>query len=239
MKSPMKSLSGGMESGKYHWKRRPSEIRGYNRTLYLNSDAGDYLRVDYNTREKRVRLYIEDAGEGGIPYYAIINNGKVTAEKNAQTGRPIDLSEKIGSRADIFSGISNREVLKLINKNYGIGETKKAERNDAERKMVLERTRQRYFKPEEQGGGGERARSLLRLGIQWVDIFDIGIGALLTASLYLYEYDFVAPGALAALYGIIIGTVDMVLRKRDPFFPKVVGFILAGVGLYIYGNYFR
>ncbi|MBP7584150.1 MAG: hypothetical protein KBA61_08970, partial [Spirochaetes bacterium] len=99
---------------KYHWKRRPSEMRGYQRTLYLNDDNGDYVRVDYNTKDKKVRLYIEDSEEGGIPYYAVITDGKISVERNAQTGRPIDLSEKFRARAELFASIGNREVLKLI-----------------------------------------------------------------------------------------------------------------------------
>jgi hypothetical protein len=240
MRNPLPGKIKSGESRKIHWKRRPSEIRGYTRTLYLNTDTGDYIRVDYNTKEKKVRLYVEDSEEGGIPYYSVISNGKITAERNAQTGRPHDLSDKFGQRSEIFSTIGNREVLKLINKNYGINQDKKqSERRDNERKMVLERTRQRYFKPDEYGGAGGGRRSLLRFRLSLVDVIDIAIGTLLTASLYLYEYDFVSSGILAAFYGIIIGTVDIFLRGRDPFFPKVVGFIIAGVGLYVYGYYYR
>ncbi|MCX7678592.1 MAG: hypothetical protein N2316_05185, partial [Spirochaetes bacterium] len=121
MRRSASKKKGIFDSGDHHWKRRPSEIRGYNRTFYMTDDNGDYLRVDYNLKEKRVRLYLEDASEGGIPYYAVISNGRITAEKNAQTGRPVNLSEKFRSRAELFSSIGNNEVLKLINENYGIG----------------------------------------------------------------------------------------------------------------------
>ena len=34
------------------WKRRPSDIRGYERAMYTTLENGDYIRVDYNTGEK-------------------------------------------------------------------------------------------------------------------------------------------------------------------------------------------
>lgn len=239
MRNPLVGKPKSDDARKYHWKRRPSEMRGYMRTLYLTDDNGDYVRVDYNTKEKKVRLYIEDSEEGGIPYYAVISNGKITIERNAQTGRPHDLNEKFRKRAALFGSIGNREVLKLIDKNYGINEDRKTSGKDAERKMLLERTRQRYFKPEDNLGVGGRVRRMLQLHMELVDFIDIGIGVLLTGIVYLFEYDFVSSGVLAAFYGIIIGSVDILLRGRDPFFPKVIGFIAAGVGLYVYGYYFR
>ncbi|HPA73189.1 MAG TPA: hypothetical protein PKY31_13020, partial [Spirochaetota bacterium] len=150
-----------------------------------------------------------------------------------------DLSEKFRARAELFASIGNREVLKLIGKNYGVGGEKKPEGRDAERKQVLERTRQRYFRPEDNIGAGERVRKLLRFRIELVDIIDIAIGVLLAGIVYLFEYDFVSAGITAAFFGIIIGAVDLLLRGRDPFFPKVLGFIAAGVVLYVYGYYFR
>ena len=221
MKNPLSGKEKSGESRKISWKRRPSEIRGYSRTLYLNTDSGDYIRVDYNTKDKKVRLYVEDAEEGGIPYYSVINNGKIAAEKNAQTGRPHDLSEKFGQRSEIFATIGNREVLKLINKNYGIGQgKKKKDPQDDERKKVLERTRQRYFKPDDQVGAGGAKRMLLRFRVDLIDLIDIAIGVLLTAIVYLYEYDFVSSGILAAFYGIIIGTVDILLRGDSEIFAN-------------------
>ncbi len=237
----IKSKPGNSESRKYYWKRRPSEIRGYNRTLYLNADNGDYIRVDYNTKEKRVRLYVEDSEEGGIPYYAVISNGKITAEKNAQSGRPHDLKEKFSMRSDIFSTIGNREILKLINKNYGIGDTREsAAEKEEKRRIALESTRKRYFKSEDHEVSEYRGAFRRALSFSLVDVLDTGIGAMLTAGIYiLLDFDYVSAGIAAAFFGIIIGMVDIVFRRKEPFFPKVIAFILAGVALYVYGYYFR
>ena len=55
----------GGESGARadYWKRRPSEIKGYQKAYYINDSDGSYLRVDYHLKEKKLRLYLEDASE--------------------------------------------------------------------------------------------------------------------------------------------------------------------------------
>jgi hypothetical protein len=238
MKKKTAGKSGIVDSSEHHWKRRPSEIRGYTRTLYMTDDNGDYLRVDYNTKEKRVRLYLEDASEGGIPYYAVIAGGRITAEKNAQTGRPVSLSEKFGLRAELFGSIGNREVLKLINENYGIGAKGDAQRS-AERRQILERTRKRYFRPDEYGARSRREAIKQFFRLQLIDVIDMLIGAMVVAGVYLYLYDFYYSGIISACFGIVFGAIDIFLRKRDPFFPKIVAFLIAGAWLYFYGYYYR
>jgi hypothetical protein len=117
-----------LDAAQHAWKKRPSEIRGYQRTFYITSDEGDYLRVDYNLKEKRVRLYIEIDAEGGNAYYSVITNGKVTAERSISTGRSYGFSDKFRERADVFSTLPNNPVLKLINRNYGIQRAKAIEK---------------------------------------------------------------------------------------------------------------
>ena len=67
----------------YHWKRRPSEIRGYNRVIYTTTERGDYLRVDYNLKDKKVRLYLEDAEEGGKLRSPSMERGSISSISNA------------------------------------------------------------------------------------------------------------------------------------------------------------
>lgn len=228
-----KSASSG--SG-HQWKKRPSEIRGYQRAYYLNAENGDYVRVDYSIPERKVRLYIEIESEGGNAYYSVIQNGEVTSEKSVASGRYRGFSEKFSIRADIFSTLPNRDVLKLIGKNYGIG--KNSFRNN-ERKKRLEETRERYFKPEEMyGGGQEGARAGIDLRRLLVNVVDIMVGGGLSAGIFFYfQYSFIAMGIFAAFYGIIISFVDMLFRDRGPSFFKMLLFIVSGIGAYVYGYY--
>ncbi|MBN2079370.1 MAG: hypothetical protein JW838_10410 [Spirochaetes bacterium] len=232
-----------LETAQHSWKKRPSEIRGYQRTFYINSEEGDYLRVDYNLKEKRVRLYMEIEGEGGNAYYSVITNGKITAERSVSTGRNFGFADKFRERADVFSTMPNREVLKLIGRNYGIQRSRTSEQEKAatEKEKLIRETKRRYFKPDGTEGGGERARSRGRLfsGPSLIDIIDIVLGLLVAGIVFLYfRYSYMAAGAAAAFFGIIIGLVDMFFRDRSPNFFKVIIFLLAGITLYVRGYFY-
>ena len=229
-----------IDSGRLVWKRRPSEIRGYHRALYLTTDDGDYLRVDYNLKDKRVRLYVEISSEGGSPYYAVISNGRITSEKSVSTGRSFGFSGKFQERSDIYSTIPNREVIKLINKNYKIGAYQDNRGGNGVRKKQLEETRQRYFKGPNtsysNSYGGDEVVFFRKP--QLVDILDFGIGFLLALSLFiLFQYSFIAMGVALAFFGIIIGFIDMFIRGRSPMFFKIIFFIIVGAFSYIYGYF--
>lgn len=220
-----------------YWKRRQSEIRGYQRTLYMNTDDRDYLRVDYNLKEKRVRLYVEIAREGGSSYYAVISNGRLTTERNATTGRAIGVNEKISQRADIFSTIPNNEILKLINGYYGI-QSKRANRDKSEKDKLKEEARKRYFQGSDiayEGSGADQTFAT----VKWFDFFDVIIGCCAGAFVYwFFNYSMVMAGVVLAFYGMIIGLIDMFLRERPPLFSKMIAFIVAGISLYVYGYFY-
>ncbi len=222
------------------WKRRPSEIRGYHRTLYLTSDNNDYLRVDYNLKEKLVRLYIEVADEGGNSYYSVIRNGKITAEKSVVSGRSFGFADKFRERAEIFSTIPNREVVKLINSNYNITGPGKKKTPPSEKKKMLEDTRKKYFRPSDKTGKKSTGNIGLSLNeLKFIDLIDVLIGMVISAGIFiLLKYDYIALGVVASFYGISIGLIDMAFRGRPPIILKMVLFLFAGVFIYIYGYFF-
>lgn len=231
-----------LDTAKHSWKKRPSEIRGYQRTYYITSDEDDYLRVDYNLKEKRVRLYIEIEEEGGNSYYAVITNGKITAERSVSTGRNYGFADKFHERADIFSTLPNRDVLKLINQSYGIQRVKTSvkEKPNTEKDKLIKETKERYFKgdfyQEEGGAGGGKKGAFRRIGLH--DLVDFMIGLLIAGAVFIFfHYSYLAMGVAAAFYGIIIGFVDMFFRSRSPIFFKVIFFLVAGMASYVYGYF--
>jgi hypothetical protein len=232
-----------LDTAQHSWKKRPSEIRGYQRTYYMNSEDGDYLRVDYNLKDKRVRLYIEIDAEGGNAYYSVITNGKITAERSVSSGRNFAFSDRFRERSDLFSTLPNREVLKLVNRNYGIqrGRIVEKERGKSDKEKLIKETKQRYFKPEyypEEGEGARRGTAFFT-NINFFDVLDVLIGVLLSGIAFLYfRYSYIALGVTSAFFGIIIGFVDMFFRERQPIFAKVILFVLAGAVSYIYGYFF-
>lgn len=220
------------------WKKRPSELKGFQRTMYLNVENGDYLRIDYNLDEKKVRLLVEDSEEGGTPYYAVISDGRITIERNANTGRRTNVFEKIRERSHLFSTVPNRRVIKLINRNYGIGVDKeKAEEKRIKRREELETVRKRYFKPEDLAVGESQSLDarVRRTGIS--DFIDIILGVLVCIAVYIYERSFIVVGIVSAIVGIIMGIIDIFFRDKEPLLFKVLIFIVAGLGLYIFGYY--
>lgn len=235
--SPSKTKQAG-EGKKASWQRRPSEIRGYLTALYMTTDDGDYIRVDFNLREKKVRVYLEDSEEGGNPYYAVIVGERVTSQRNATTGRPVDLAEKLKKRAEALFALPNREVLKIVKKTLELGEPGKAEEKQRTRQEVLKQTKKRYFKPEEfnvSSAGEDSMRPGRRFLIDTVDIL---AGGTLCAASFAYFNSYLISGALSAAYGVMVGLVDMFVRGVPPSFVKILLFIVAGMALYVYGYYF-
>lgn len=231
-----------LDNAQQTWKKRPSEIRGYQRTFYITAENGDYVRVDYNLKDKRVRLYVEVEEEGGNAYYSVITDGKITAERSVSTGRNFGFSERFHERAMIYSTIPNNQVLKLINRNYGIqrGKAVEKEKPKTEKEKLIRETKKRYFKPEFYQGGedDESVRRVIFKTLGLSDLIDFMIGLLIAVSVFLYfRYSYLAMGVAAAFFGIIIGFVDMFFRGRQPVFLKVVFFLLAGAALYIYGYF--
>jgi len=221
----------------YMWKRRPSEIRGYERAMYTTLENGDYIRVDYNTGEKIVRLYTEVLEDKGASYYAVINKGKITVEKNS-SGRSARVADSIKERAQEFSTLPNTDVLKLINNNYGISiystnrDTEKNDRLHKEREEI----KKKYFKPEDNPyipHEIQAQRRIQKLGI--IDFFDI-LGGLAVSGLFFFvsQFDLNAAGAAAVIWGMLLGVFDILIRDREPVFLKIIFFLLAGGGIYIY-----
>lgn len=241
-KSPDRNKQVSKDQAKTVWKRRPSEIRGYQAALYLNAENGDYLRVDYNLKDKRVRIYLEDSEEGGNPYYLVVQNGKVTAQRNATTGRAYAVSDKLMSRSALLLTISNRQVFEMVNTGLGLEAVEKLSREKQikreERKEMLDQTRKRYFRPESASAGDDAEAGITTSRRFLIDLLDIVMGMLVCGGLFLYHHDYVVLGISAAVTGVVLGLMDMLFRGRQPSIVKMLLFVICGLGVYIYGFYF-
>jgi hypothetical protein len=205
--------------------------------MYTTINNGDYLRVDYNLGGNTVRLYVEVVADKGASYYSIIENGRVSIEKNS-SGKLTNVAVRLRERADEFSTLPNKEVLGLINNNYGIlsnnisGKKTKKEQLQFEREEI----KRRYFQSDENRSLGTviyRRISLKKL--EFIDFLDITAGIMVSALFfYLDRFSLLTAGAVAVMWGIILGVLDIFIRKRDPFFLKILLFLLSGAGIYIY-----
>ena len=222
----------------YVWKRRSSEIRGYERAMYASLSNGDYLRVDYNLGEKTVRLYAEVVEDHGASYYSVIKNGHITTEKNSR-GKSSNVAEKLSERSDEFSTLPNKDVLGLINKNYGILSNNIPEKKSIKERLQVEREeiKRKYFRSEERSSslGSVIYESIGFKKVGFVDLLDIMAGLLISALFYYFnQYNLLTAGAVATIWGIILGVLDIFIRERDPFFLKILFFLFSGAIIYIY-----
>ncbi|HOP63565.1 MAG TPA: hypothetical protein PK358_03550 [Spirochaetota bacterium] len=228
----------------FSWKRRPSEIRGYDRAMYTTLNNGDYIRVDYNLSEDRVRLYVEISDEDNNSYYSIISGGRIVTERNS-SGKSARVGEKLIERATEFSTLPNSEVLKIINRNYGIEAFNEVENRKKEQQQKEQRSlvKKRYFKEAEVAVNdyadvSEHVKQQ-RAKVSLIDLIDVLTGIVLAGVFFiLYRYSFLALGAVAVFWGIIIGIIDIFLREREPVFSKILFFLLAGSAIYIYDYFY-
>lgn len=228
----------------FSWKRRPSEIRGYERAMYTTLNNGDYIRVDYNVSEKRVRLYVEVSEEKNAPYYSIISNGKIVTERN-NAGKTNRVGETISSRSGEFSSLPNTEVMKLINRNYGIEtlDESEARKKEQQKQEQLSFVRKRYFRDSD---SAERIsvdtseQIKLKAGrFSLIDIIDILTGIVLAGVFYiLNQYSYLALGAATVVWGILLGIFDIFIREREPLFIKILFFLIIGSAFYIYEYFY-
>jgi hypothetical protein len=239
-KSLSQAKKTGGEGKKASWKRRPSEIRGYQAALYTTTDGGDYLRVDYNLKDRKIRIYIEDAEEGGNPYYAVFTGGRISAQRNVTTGRAHQVVEKLKLRGDSLRTITNKEVRKIVTVALKLEDVPAAENAEQaeSRKAVLARTRKRYFRTDEVLPGASSAGRTMTAGAFFRGLLDYVVGILLAVAVFLYFHSFIAAGVAAAFFGVFVGIVEMFLRGRDPSVIKMLFFVGAGAALYVYGYYF-
>lgn len=225
----------------FAWKRRPSEIRGYERALYTTLDNGDYIRVDYSNGEQRARIYVEVNEEKGSSYYSIISQGRVTLERNS-TGKSTRVSEVLKERASEFSSIPNNDVLKLIANNYGIriGNDPKDSEKEKQRQKELNEIREKYFRRDELNSySSDQSQNITKSRFTVIDFFDLGIGIILGGIFFLLnQYSLLALGASFAFWGVLTGLFDIVIRGREPLFSKIFFFLGSGTVLYIYGYFY-
>lgn len=223
----------------FAWKRRPSEIRGYERALYTTLDNGDYIRVDYNNGDQRARLYVEVHEENGSPYYSIISHGRITLERN-NAGKSTRVAEVLKERASEFATIPNNDVVALIANNYGIRAGDSDSEKNKQRRQELAEIRSKYFRKDESTYGFDSESQHISVSrFSLIDLFDLSAGLVLGGVFFLLnQYSFLALGGVLAFWGILTGFFDILIREREPLFIKIIFFLGLGIFLYIYGYFY-
>ena len=218
------------------WKSRRSELSGYKKMYYMNTEDGDYLRADSSSGNDTVRLYVELESDGGAGYISIIKDGKITVEKSSISNKFGNFSDKFSSKSDMFSTLPDVSFIKIIGGNYGITAKKStADRLKETRRKYFKETQVKIFRQEEVYVPKSTSR---RVQIGLIDLLDFLIGVTLSFAVFLaFNYNFIAMGITSAAFGILIGTIDIFVRKKELVATKMVIFILAGAIFYVYGHF--
>jgi hypothetical protein len=152
------------------------------------------------------------------------------------------VAEVIKERASEFSTIPNSDVIKLIKNNYGIrdGSDTGDSEKEKQRQKELDETRKKYFRKGELNPYiSDDSQNIPVSRFTFVDFFDFGIGIILGGIFFLLnQYSFLALGAVFAVWGILVGLFDIVIRNREPLFLKILAFLSAGTVIYIYGYFY-
>ncbi len=204
---------------KHKWKKRPSELKGFDSTWYQNHASKDYLRLDYSVPENRVRLYVEIKGQASDSFCVEILNGEIIARSSTNRSRPSEVDHVFMQRMKSFNTIPLKKALAEIKKVLKL-ETQKNKKAPAAQPLTEEKF------------------SLNKLLVQYsiADLFDFILGLILTASaFYFIDMNYTLAGIVSALFGISTGAVDILIRHRKPLFSKILIFLFAGMILYVYG----
>ncbi len=204
---------------KHKWKKRPSELKGFDTTCYQNHASKDYLRIDYAVPENRVRLYVEIKGQSSDSFCVEILNGEIIARSSSKRMRPSEVDLVFLQRMKSFNTIPLKKALSEIKKVFKL-ESQKDKKAPAAAPI-----------PEEKF-------SLNKLLVQYsiADLFDFILGIILTGAVfYFIDMNYTLAGIVSALFGISTGAVDILARHRKPLFSKILIFLFAGMILYVYG----
>jgi hypothetical protein len=202
----------------YKWSKRPSELKDFNTACYWNHDSGDYLRVDYKFPENRVRLYVEIKGHSDDSYSLEIVNGEISERSSSKSIRSSDVDQIFIQRIKLFYTIPSNKVIKEIKKVFNF--------EIQPEKIVSKAT----AVPEQ-----KFSFNSLLMKYSLADFFDFILGMILIISSYIFfGRNLSLAGAVSALFGIISGAVDILIRRRKPLFSKILIFLISGLALYIY-----
>ncbi|XDD51495.1 hypothetical protein AB3N59_07100 [Leptospira sp. WS92.C1] len=228
------------------WKKESPPARGYTKSYSATTPSGDILQADLNFHEKKVRLTLEIAGENGKIYISTVKDGVVIQEKDLSNGRMIPIHSKLAPFQEIFSCLPDPDLLSTLGGLYGISKNPLGQ--NEERTQRPWETSRRY----DHIFGIDRERTFLQRIFSrernykepwivrfkkrfWSECADLFLGTSCGICVYYGYTDFYLLGFSLAVFGLLFGGLDWILRKRNPLFVKVLLFMSLGSYFYYVG----
>ncbi|AXX16302.1 MULTISPECIES: hypothetical protein [Leptospira] len=228
------------------WKKETPAARGYTKSYSATTPSGDILEADFNFHEKKIRLTLEIAGENGKIYVVTVKNGEVIQEKDLSSGRMVPIYAKLAPFQEIFSCLPDPDLLKTLGGLYGISKQPLGNIEERVERPWETSTRydhifginreksfwQRIFSRDREYKEPWSVRVKKRF---WSEFRDLVLGTFSGLGIYYAYTDFYVLGFALAVFGLLFGGLDWMLRKRNPLLVKVLLFMSLGSYFYYVG----
>ncbi|EPG74734.1 hypothetical protein LEP1GSC058_1719 [Leptospira fainei serovar Hurstbridge str. BUT 6] len=227
------------------WKPEFPPAKGYTKSYQAKTPDGDILQADFHYHDRKIRLTLEVAGENGRIYVSTIRDGSILKETDLSTGRSYPLYSRFAPFRDLVSSLPDRDALQVMGGAYGVSpEPLGAATERKESKPWEISTKYDHVFGIRRGAGfwdrfsdktpSEPLWPRIRRRL-WGDLHDLFVGAMSAVGIWYTYLDFYLLGFSLAVFGLLFGGLDWILRKRDPLFSKVMLFLGSGSYFYYYG----
>jgi hypothetical protein len=198
--------------------------------------------VDYQPARKIARLAVKREGSNR-ELCSIVKNGEIIREVDSVTEQNISFARVIRPYKSIFNTLPNNYVLGILGGVYGL------------ELQTLYRGKQVYIPSWLRKKPPKSFKEWIRSQIQqfwrnfnakrhklpiwkrifrriWGDVFDFSLAMTLSLLLYFKYWDFCLVGFYLAVFGVLTGFYDWLIRARNPLISKVL--IITGPACYLY-----
>ncbi|TGK00436.1 MULTISPECIES: hypothetical protein [Leptospira] len=226
------------------WKPEFPPAKGYTKSYQAKTPDGDILQADFHFHDRKIRLTLEAAGENGRIYVSTIRDGSILKETDLTTGRSYPLYSRFAPFRDLLSSLPDKDALQILGGAYGVSpeplggperRTLKPWEISTKYDHIFgidrnPRSWKRFFQREKKEPLWTRIKRRI-----WGDLQDYSLGLASALGIWYAYMDFYLLGFSLAVFGLLFGGLDWILRKRDPLFSKVVIFLGSGSYFYYYG----
>ncbi len=220
------------------WKRNRSPNKGFSKSYRAVSPLGDIFQVDYNFHENLVKLSLSLASEKSKSYITTIKNGTIIREKDSLNGTSKSLKKKFVPFKNIFSSIPDKDILSLLIGIYEISDIQ-PDLDHSEKIAAIPSFDKDSVEKKTLSFREKLSKQYASLKLRVLDDFyDSILGISICLAIYLHYFDFVLLGFALGFMGLFFGSIDWIIRNRNPLFLKVISFLFTG-GYYFYTGYTR
>ncbi len=237
--------SSNFELYRKWWKKKRSNLSGFQKCYIAEAPNGEKLRADYNFHDSLVILSLELPGKKGS-YSATVKKGVVIREKDDSGRINVSVKNRFIPYKDVFSCLPNDDLLKAVDGVFGISAVSLGRKEidktfdktgeyslkeSIQFESFFERlARKRQERIAKYGTIKQRVKKRF-----WGDFHDAVIGTSLGSCIYFHFFDYYILGLTLIFLGVAFGGLDWLLRDRKPLITKILIFQIIGTYFFYTG----